>query len=77
MIAGTPLTAEEINSFANRRRLIDAGFISVYPPSPMDQSQRYIVRTYQGHYDVVAGIKINDQPMTKAEAEELAGRSDN
>lgn len=74
--AGTPLTAEEINSFANKRRLIDAGFIAVYPPAPVNDAQRYVVRGYQGHYDVIAGTKINDRPLTKAEAEELAGRAD-
>jgi hypothetical protein len=38
--AGTRLTAEEITAFANKRRLIDAGFIAVYPPAPTDGGPR-------------------------------------
>lgn len=75
---GTRLTAGEINSFANARRLIDAGFIAVYPPAlTEDVGERFVVRGYQGHYDVVVGKKINDQPLTKSEADELAARANN
>ncbi len=75
--AGTPLTADKINSFANKRRLIDAGFISVYPPGPKSdaaapQGEHHVYHTGKGLYDVVVGTKINDRPLTKSEAEALA-----
>ena len=70
--AGTPLTAEQINSYANKRRLIDAGFIAVYPPATSGHGERFTRHLGAGQYDVIEGRKINERPLTKTEAEELA-----
>jgi hypothetical protein len=70
---GTRLTPEQIKSFGNHRRLIDAGFLSVFPPSG-DEGVRHVVHVGGGRYDVLVGHKINDGPLTKEEAEELATR---
>ena len=70
--AGTQLTADQINSYANKRRLIDAGFIAVFPPSH-NGGERFTRHLGAGQYDVIEGRKLNERPLTKTEAEELAG----
>lgn len=76
--AGEPLTVAQIEGFANRRRLIDAGFIAVYPPRPAvaDDAdiERHIVHLGRGQYDVIKGVRLNDAPVSKEEAEEIATR---
>lgn len=68
---GTQLSRSELLGipYANRQALIDGGKISIYPPS----AERHIVSDGFGRYSVYAGRKLNDRPLTKAEAEELAG----
>lgn len=68
---GTPLSRAALLSipYANRQALIDGGKIAVYPPS----SERHVVSDGFGHYSVYAGRKLNDKPLTKAQAQKLAG----
>lgn len=68
---GTPLTAAEIEAMANGRRLINTEHIAVYPPLP--PGERHVVAR-GSKFDVIEGRKLNDRPMTKDEAEELATR---
>jgi len=72
---GTPLTADEIKSFGNHKRLVAAGFIKVYPPhgetAPVSEV-RHVVHCGGGNFDVIAGRKLNDKPLTKDEAHALA-----
>lgn len=72
---GAKLSAELINSWPNKRTLIDAGFVAVYPPSGEQRpiySERHVVSRGGGRYDVIEGIKVNDGLISKEEAEELA-----
>jgi len=73
--AGTMLSASEVIKFApaNRRALVEAGFIEVYPRGPVESvGERHIVHMGGGKYDVIKGVKLNDSPLTKDEAEDLA-----
>jgi hypothetical protein len=78
--AGTMLSADQVLSIppANRRALAEAGFIELYPRPIIESvgigsnAERHIVHMGGGKYDVIAGIKLNDGPLTKDEAEDLA-----
>lgn len=81
MKPGTPLTAEQIKSWPNGRRLIQTGHIAVYPPSLASHEsaargivshERHVVSRGFGHWDVIEGRKVNDHALTKDEAEALA-----
>ena len=81
MLAGQPLTVAQINAMSppNRRALISNGRIAVYPVAPGQPSaaasmERHIVGGPGGRYSVIEGRKLNDTPLTKEEAEELATR---
>lgn len=77
LAVGTRLTPEQIDGFTNGRRLIDVGFIADFPPAPADLSasaQRFVIHKGGGQYDVIVGDKINDRPLSKDEAEDLATR---
>ena len=71
---GTPLTADEIKSFSNHKRLIASNFIKVYPPhdTASASEQRHVVHCGGGNFDVIAGRKLNDKPLMKDEAHALA-----
>lgn len=78
--AGHMLSAAEVVAFApaNRRALIEAGHIEVYPRPPVESvgvgsdAELHMVHLGGGKYDVIKGVKLNDSPLTKDEAEELA-----
>lgn len=84
---GDMLTGDEVRAIpiANRRALIDAGYIEVWPKSSdaattaelvtlkAKIAERHIVHRGQGKYDVFAA-KINDEPLSKEDAEDLATR---
>lgn len=77
MRAGDELTGDEVRALpvANRRALMEAQYIEVWPrPREADTSamQRFIVHRPPGKFDVVAGARINEHPLSRAEAEELA-----
>lgn len=72
---GTQLSVEQIEAFANGRRLIRTGYIETYPPRPPSETERRIVHIGAGRYDVFEGVKLNDDPLTKDEAEALASPS--
>lgn len=77
---GHMLSAAEVVAIApaNRRALIEAGFLEVYPRGPVESlgvgsdAEQHIVHLGGGKYDVIKGVKLNEAPLTKDEAEELA-----
>jgi hypothetical protein len=81
MAVGAPLSAEKINAWPNRRTLIESGLIAVYPPhgegaATTGPAERHMVHLGRGQYDVIAGTKLNDRPLSKDEAEDLATQPD-
>lgn len=73
---GTTLSREELLAFSlpNRRALIDAGYIEPWvTPAGANTGKRVIVHRGGGAYDVYVG-RLNKEPLTKDEAEKLAGR---
>lgn len=75
--AGTRLSAAEVNAMKNHKALVRIGKIAVFPPSgdaPATAGERHIVHNGGGRFDVIAGRRLNDKPLTKDEAEELATR---
>lgn len=79
MLAGRILTAAEVIAIApaNRRALREAGFIELFPKGPVESvGERHIVHMGGGKYDVIAGRRLNDAPLTKEQAEDLATRPD-
>lgn len=79
LLAGQMLSAGEVCAIpiANRRALIRSGAIEVYPRGPVTSAgEHHIVHRGGGQYDVIDGVKLNDVPLSKDEAEELATRPD-
>ena len=82
MKAGEHLTADEVRSIplANRRALASAGYIEVYPTrtevvhkqAPAKPMDRFIVAVGKGQYNVIEGHRLNDQPLTREQADRLA-----
>jgi len=75
--AGTKLTADEVRSIpmVNRRALAVSGALDIYPlaaAEPAADFDRYVIHRGKGEYDVIAGRKLNSDPLTKADAEALA-----
>lgn len=78
----TVLSAGEVMSMpgANRRAMIDNGYISIYPRSARPSIQadadyvpveRHMVNLGFGAFDVVEGKKLNSRPLNKTEAQDL------
>jgi len=76
--AGTKLTADEVRAIpmVNRRALAVSGALDIYPVAaaaePQADFDRYVIHRGKGEYDVIAGKKLNDEPLNKADAEALA-----
>jgi hypothetical protein len=75
VLAGTRLTREQVLAMpvANRRAMISTGHISVWPLNEQVGGERFAVHLGFGKYDVVEGRKLNAEPLTKEQAEALAG----
>jgi hypothetical protein len=74
--ANTRLTPEQVFSIrpANRQALIDKGFIVVWPKggdAPAIAGKKFAVHRGAGLYDVYEGRKLNDEPLSREEAELL------
>lgn len=69
--AGTPLARDQILAMpvANRKALIENGFIEVYP---MRAGERFISPAAKGLYHVVEGQRITTEPLPRDQAEQLA-----
>ena len=79
MKANRRLSADEVLAIpiANRRALIEGQFLEVYPRPSKHNEECFIIRTKGDHdkFDVIAGHKLNTKPLTRAEADRLAGRN--
>ena len=76
--ANRHLSVDEVLAIpiANRRALVDAGFLEVYPkrsPAKHVNEARFVIRTGD-KFDVIAGHKLNTEPLSRPEADRLAGR---
>lgn len=80
---GRRLTRDEVLALprANRNAMVNSERIAIFPrdvsartPEPK-APERHIVHNGGGRFDVIAGIKLNERPLSKDEAEELATRS--
>lgn len=83
---GERLTEEEVGSIsrANLVALRDSGYLQIFPKQdaaiapalePMVTS-RFAVHTGAGKYDVIEGVKLNDGPLSKEEAEAVVAQKD-
>lgn len=75
LAGGTHLTADEVKALGNHRVLIRNEYIKVYPPhgeTAHVSEARHVVHCGGGNFDVIAGRKLNDKPLTKDEAHALA-----
>lgn len=74
------LSAKEVLAMGNRRALVNSGRLAIFPPSdiegePADAAkavERHVVSKGFGKFSVIEGRVLNDEPMTKEEAEALA-----
>lgn len=73
--AGDVLTEEQVRHMPrnNRNALRDGNFISIYPKRAGRAGQAFVIHRGQGKYDVIEGVKINDEPLSKEDADALAG----
>lgn len=73
----TRLTPELIKAWPNRRALINSGQIAVFPPDNKPSGARHVVHNGGGRFDVIVGHKLNESPLTREQAEELAAGGGN
>ena len=81
---GENLSRSEVLSMpsVNRNALIETGYMDVFPvtaqlnamTAPLSDAERHVVHVGRGQFDVIIGHKLNDKPLSKEEAEELATR---
>lgn len=75
--SGEKLTAEDLAAMPHRNReaLIEMRSIDIYPKGDggSQYSERHIVHRGCGKFDVIEGRKLNTEPLTKEQAEALAG----
>lgn len=79
---GQYLSSDEVLALpiANRRALIDGGYLEVYPkrsPAKRMNEARFVIRVSKEkeEFDVITGYKLNDKPLSRVEADRLAGRN--
>ena len=83
--AGTHLSRDQLlaMSINNRRALIRSGAIDIYPPAPAggapaaSQVERFMLHIGGGRYEVIAGVKLSSEPLTKDEAQALVNAGGN
>lgn len=75
---GSHLTGDEVRAIQrpNRRALVDAGYLEVYPRSNSSieglPTERFIVAAGKNSFDVIEGCKLNDTPLSRSQADEMA-----
>lgn len=74
VLAGARLSAAEVLAMPpnNRQALQSANYLDVFPKTTEAVGERHIVNRGFGKFDVVSGVKLNDEPITKEQAEALA-----
>lgn len=74
---GETLTRAELSTFnlSNLIALVKQEKLRVWPmapgASPQGPAERIAVHRGSGKYDVIEGVKLNDEPLSRAEAEAL------
>lgn len=77
--AGTVLSAEQFHAlnWAVRRLWVrDGNLLPIYTPTdqaPRPLGERHVIHRGAGRYDVVQGQQINVDPLSREQAEALAG----
>ena len=80
VMGGTVLSADAFMAigYAVRRIFVRDGQITpIYAPEsalPPPQGQAHIIHRGGGRYDVIVGTALNDEPLSKDEAESIAAR---
>jgi len=77
VMPGTDLSRETLLAMTvnNRQSLIDNGYIVIYPPHPIQgNGEVFVYSRGFGKFDVLEGHKVNEEPLTKEEAEALAAQ---
>lgn len=72
--SGDKLTGDQIRAMPthNMRALVENRFIEIYPQSVSVDAGRHVIHRGQGRYDVIEGCVLNDQPLSKDDADKLA-----
>lgn len=75
---GEKLTEEQVRAMprANLKALKASGKLHVIGKAESERAspaQIFVVHRGSGKYDVIEGVKINDEPITKEQAEALSG----
>lgn len=64
----------------NLRSLLSTGKLELFPVAPgapdAIEMSRFAVHTGAGKYDVIEGVKLNDGPLSKEEAEAVVAQKD-
>lgn len=82
LMAGERLSREQVLSMpvANRRALVATERLWLLPRSGAVEAAgdlratKHIVQVGKNQFDVIDGVKLNDEPLSKEAAEELATR---
>jgi hypothetical protein len=77
LLAGARLSRDDVLAMpvANRRSLVATERLWLLPRGDNGAvADRHMVHLGGGKYDVIFGVKMNDAPISKDEAEELATR---
>ncbi len=74
---GTHLTREWLLKMpcATRVAAVNTGFIELYPVGLV--SERFVLARGEGVYDVVEGRRLNEQPLSRKEAQALVVSAQN
>ena len=78
VLNGEKLTAEQVREIpsANLKAFVNTGVLELYPVAPVPKdSQRFAIHMGMGRFDVIEGYKLNDKPLTRAEAEAMLPNS--
>lgn len=77
-----PLSRDELLAIprSNRRALIDQGKLELFPASPgmastATATEKFAIHRGGGAWDVIEGVRLNKDALTKEEAVALAGTS--
>jgi hypothetical protein len=72
---GDKLTHKELMAIpeANLRALVNTGLLQLFPAAPSDMfiSERFLIPTGNGKFEVIEGHKITKKPVTKQHAQKL------
>jgi hypothetical protein len=74
---GDTLTREEIIGMpaSNRNALIETKHLMVWPPHVMvDAGELHVINLGFGRYDVIRGTKVNEAPLDREAAYQMAGK---